>query len=212
MAYNPMTQDQYMQQQKNIINPTYFAAQNRLTEQYNAAQPTFQQGRNAADVYAAQSARQTNSLAAMQGRYGGGRNRSNIAGIYNQAASRKSALDRDQAQYQTQYGNRLNELNQARAGAVSQAALGYDDYSMKAEQLKQALAAQQWQRQFAQQGFTADEAYRQWQQQYAQQQEERARMALFAQMLAAQGTATGGWPDIGMRYGDYMKELLAGWR
>lgn len=141
MAYNPMSRDQYMNTYSDIINQQYGKAQNQITEQQQQLKPMYQQQRNATDVQAHQNSRRLSELMAQRGMGRTGTMMTGMAGVQNQRMGQLADINRDQSFANTQMGNRLAELEQGRAADLSRAALGYEDYGFRAEQLKQNLAS-----------------------------------------------------------------------
>ena len=212
MPYTPQTRDEWMTNQRSIIGSQYGQARSRLQEEQSAQMPQYQQARDQADVGATQRTQGLRELMAQRGLYRSGSAVGQEAGIYNQAAQQRADITRDQSLYGQQMSNRLAELGQGEAADMSRAAIGYEEYGQRAEQLRQAaggltgqyggastLAAQQLAQQgtqFGQQlgqqerGMGMDEAYRR--AQLAQQGTQ------FGQQLTQSGTQFGQQMDANL--------------
>ena len=140
MPYTPQTRDEWMTNQQSIIGSQYGQARSRLQEQQDARMPQYQQARDQADVGATQRTQGLRELMAQRGLYRSGSAVGQEAGIYNQAAQQRADITRDQNLYGQQMSSRLAELGQGEAADMSRAALGYEDYGQRAEQLRQAAA------------------------------------------------------------------------
>ena len=140
MPYTPQTRDEWMTNQRSIIGSQYGQARSRLQEQQAAQMPQYQQARDQADVGATQRTQGLRELMAQRGLYRSGSAVGQEAGIYNQAAQQRADITRDQNLYGQQMSSRLAELGQGEAADMSRAALGYEDYGQRAEQLRQAAA------------------------------------------------------------------------
>ena len=138
MPYTPQTRDEWMTNQRSIIGSQYGQARSRLQEEQSAQMPQYQQARDQADVGATQRTQGLRELMAQRGLYRSGSAVGQEAGIYNQAAQQRADITRDQSLYGQQMSNRLAELGQGEAADMSRAAIGYEEYGQRAEQLRQA--------------------------------------------------------------------------
>ena len=141
MPYTPQTRDEWMTNQRSIIGSQYGQARSRLQEEQSAQMPQYQQARDQADVGATQRTQGLRELMAQRGLARSGSAVGQEAGIYNQAAQQRADITRDQSLYGQQMSNRLAELGQGEAADMSRAAIGYEEYGQRAEQLRQAAGA-----------------------------------------------------------------------
>ena len=217
MPYTPQTRDEWMTNQRSIIGSQYGQARSRLQEEQAAQMPSYQQARDQADVGATQRTQGLRELMAQRGLYRSGSAVGQEAGIYNQAAQQRADITRDQSLYGQQMSNRLAELGQGEAADMSRAALGYEDYGQRAEQLRQAAGALTGQyggtptlgaQQLAQQGTQFGQQLTQSGTQFGQQMDANLLNMLMNYNLGV-GQQTRALPQPNQfTYGDQMVQLL----
>ena len=217
MPYTPQTRDEWMTNQRSIIGSQYGQARSRLQEEQSAQMPQYQQARDQADVGATQRTQGLRELMAQRGLARSGSAVGQEAGIYNQAAQQRADITRDQSLYGQQMSNRLAELGQGEAADMSRAAIGYEEYGQRAEQLRQAAGALTGQyggtptlgaQQLAQQGTQFGQQLTQSGTQFGQQMDANLLNMLMNYNLGV-GQQTRALPQPNQfTYGDQMVQLL----